>query len=177
MYRNFSDLSEQTGGKDSTVIDLLNSDQKESIIHSNLLTVVDIYADWCMPCRQTESIYADLAKKYNKQGVCALVKEKYETKLTNPPPQALPTYKFYFQGRPVGADIVGGNIEGVEKRIVEYLQNMPQNDQISEVPQLPHHNKSSVRNSRTLPQGRYQENDMEAKFAPNKSGYNPYRTG
>lgn len=171
MYKSFSELEQKVDPTlDYEVEDLQTLEQKNTIINSHMLVVVDIYAKWCQPCRMTEGLYADLAGKYNKPGLCAIVKENYERKLTVPMPNGLPTYKFYFQGRPIGEDIVGADIASVEKRIQQYLQNMPDD----RPPSTPSYNKSSVRQNRVGPVGKYEPQIQQQ----NQGGqYNPYRTG
>lgn len=51
----------QTG---STVVNIGSNDQFSSIISQNKLTVVDLYADWCGPCRVLAPIFTELSGEY-----------------------------------------------------------------------------------------------------------------
>lgn len=51
----------------STVVNIGSSDQFSSIISQNKLTVVDLYADWCGPCRMLAPIFTELSGEYGSQ--------------------------------------------------------------------------------------------------------------
>jgi thioredoxin 1 len=150
MYSSFSDLGVDPQKKNQEnyedCFECTNITQKKDIISSHSLVCVDIYATWCKPCMDTAPAYAELARKYNQPGVCALIKEKYESRLTNPSPGGLPTYQFYKNGQKLPHEVVGADLTEVERIIQENLENKNVPTSVSGG------NKSSIRNFRPLSQ-------------------------
>ena len=136
-----------------TVTDLLKSDEpsipieemskltprigdnqhKESIVRSNRITVIDIYADWCGPCKQIAPQFAKLAQKYNKKGICACVVENHDDKLTpvpgTPKYQGVPTFCVYIDGAHF-TSVTGGDMEQIEQSILKAVEKAQELDQM-----------------------------------------------
>lgn len=144
MYKSYSELgNEPEKNRDLyDVIDISSREHKEQLIVQNKLLCVDIYADWCGPCKLTSSDYSVLAKQYNEQGNVMLVKEKYDLKLSKNV-SGLPTYYFILNGSIVDT-VIGANLEEVEtklKKHISTIQNTPVSGPLS-------FNKSSIRSFR-----------------------------
>ena len=80
MYKSYSELGvkpEQTQDQYS-VLEIKSMDERNKLMQSNRILCVDIYADWCGPCKQTAPAYSVLATKYNKPGMCLLVKQNWD---------------------------------------------------------------------------------------------------
>ena len=45
-------------------------EEKRKFIQGNTICVVDVYGDWCGPCKSIAPKYADMFKKYAKPGLC-----------------------------------------------------------------------------------------------------------
>jgi len=81
MYATYKNLSKETT-VDQSLLDhvtpIKSIEQKESIIKLNNIVVLDVYADWCGPCKVIAPKYAELAKKYNQVNACMLCKENID---------------------------------------------------------------------------------------------------
>ena len=97
-----------------------SADDKNVAVSNHRLTVVDVYADWCGPCKTIAPKVADLASKYNRPGHCLVCKEDAELELS-PDVRNLPTFQFYVDGKRVTEPIVGADVDAVERRILELL--------------------------------------------------------
>jgi len=124
MYASFSNLGvDENQNKDMySVVEIQDMNHKKDILSSNAIVCIDIYATWCQPCKATEPEYAMLAKEYNRAGVCAVVKELFDKKLTMPLPQGLPTYQFFFKGKKVSEDVIGADINKVKQTLEKLIQ-------------------------------------------------------
>ena len=162
MYKSFDQLGEQPeNGENSQgpppppVIEITMPQQRAQLIASNRVVCVDVYADWCGPCKQTAPAYARMAQRYNRPGQCVLVKYNYER--LEPADRAkvhgIPVFQFYVQGQQVD-EVVGGDIPSVESKLKELLGIT--NERTASSPSGPQHNRNSIRNSRPMmPDSRY----------------------
>ena len=157
MYKNYSELGNQPEKNRDlfNVIELVNNEQKAQLISSNYIVCVDIYANWCGPCKQTESAYSILAQRYNKQGFCMLVKENFQTNLTENI-NGLPTYQFFVNGK-YQEQVIGADLEAVENTLNKYINpsqnNMMQGSNFNNASQNnmiqgPNFNKNGIRTYR-----------------------------
>jgi thioredoxin 1 len=127
MYKTYEELSApQEKNRDLYSVEEINDiNHKRDILSRNAVVCVDVYANWCGPCKQTEPSYSLLASQYNEPGKCAVVKENYEKKLSDGV-GALPTYIFYVGGRRMEDEIVGADLAKVEEKLNYYRQNASQ---------------------------------------------------
>lgn len=118
MYKSYSELgsSPEENRDIYSVEEIQNPRHKAQIIGQNRIVCVDIYADWCGPCKQTAPDYANLAKQFNKPGQVSLVKENYDRKMS-PSVQGVPTFYFYVNGRVVD-EVVGADINEVNQKLI-----------------------------------------------------------
>lgn len=133
LYAKFKDLGEQDeimvnqGGQqmlieqEGEVESIESLEHKKYLIRNNKVVLVDIYGDWCGPCKAIEKKYTQIAQQYSQGGVCAVVKENIDKKIS-PNVRGVPTFQFYFKGQPAGV-ITGADIVNVEKRLVQLLQH------------------------------------------------------
>ncbi len=137
----------------ATVNDLLNSDKpsmsademsrstprlrdanhKEQVVRSHRITVIDVYADWCGPCKQIAPQFAALGQKYNKTGICACVVENHDDKLPpvpgTPQYQGVPTFCVYIDGAHF-ASVTGGDMEQIEHAILKGVEKAQELDRL-----------------------------------------------
>jgi thiol-disulfide isomerase/thioredoxin len=130
-YAKYKDL----GGETSSVIpqkelppqqqinveEIESLEHKKFLINNNRICVVYIHGSWCQPCKSIAPRYIQLIGKYNRQGLCALVKEDVDKGLSNC--RGVPTFQFFKEGNYLNQDIVGADIASVEKKIVELLSS------------------------------------------------------
>lgn len=95
--------------------------EKKNVVSMNKLVVVDIYADWCQPCKLVAPRVAELSHKYTNPGMCVIVKENLDDEISDKNEiTGVPTFQFYFKGRLVHS-VVGADMEQVERNIGELL--------------------------------------------------------
>jgi thiol-disulfide isomerase/thioredoxin len=123
MYRNFSDLGEQPERNINqyNVVEIQNQEHKQSVLRNNLIVCVNHHSNWCEVCKKTAHIYAGIAEKHSKRGLCAVVNEDFDKNLTYPRPTGLPTYQFFYRGNKIGEDIIGADLEKVDKFLEDYI--------------------------------------------------------
>jgi thioredoxin 1 len=124
-YATYGQLSSvPTEDMPDNIFSIKNNQQKQQIIQNHQLCVIDMYGDWCNPCKQIAPKFGELSKKYNKRGLCALVKENVDLELpTEIEIQGVPTFVFYLNGkiRPEHT-VTGGDIDLVERKIQQLLR-------------------------------------------------------
>ena len=95
-------------------------EEKRKFIQGNTICVVDVYGDWCGPCKSIAPKYADMFKKYAKPGLCVLLKENADLGLS-PDVRGVPTFQFFVNGVNDGNPVIGADIRSVEERLVKYI--------------------------------------------------------
>ena len=102
---------------------------KQQILENNYLVCVDLYADWCEPCKTIAPLFANIAQQYDDhghnqggRGRCILVKENIDLDLTNKSLfTGIPAFIFYVNGKLLYnkdgslVNVIGGNLEEVKK--------------------------------------------------------------
>jgi thioredoxin 1 len=125
LYKTFTTMGggeEEKQKTDYQVIEINNPGERNNIIRSNKLVVIDYYTDWCGPCKQSQPAYANLAKKYS--GHCLLVKENADGVQGTPTPiTGVPCFHFYLAGQHIpDATVTGADLEQVEQNIMNLLR-------------------------------------------------------
>ena len=123
-YKNLGDKGPQMDPSlmESVCPSLTSMEHKQNVIRNNRVVVIDVYGDWCGPCKAIAPAYAELAKKYSRPGECILVKENLDLKLSQNI-RGVPMFLFFKKGQFVdsvtGADLTGE--EGVERKLQQLL--------------------------------------------------------
>ena len=131
MYKNYKTLNElgNTADTSSTstpnqkesfaiiVPEITTLEDKNSLLQNNKLVVVDVYADWCGPCKITAPLFAELYAKY--KDYCVMVKENVDLRLS-PTIQVIPTFQIFVDGK-LKSQITGANLVEVEQNIASVL--------------------------------------------------------
>ena len=107
----------QNGPPQSRVVHIQSLDHKKQLILENKVCVVKVYADWCGPCKMIATRYGQLSNKFF--GGACLAEEDSELGISNV--KGVPTFQFFKNGKYINQDIVGADINAVEKRIMELL--------------------------------------------------------
>jgi thioredoxin 1 len=128
MYRAYKDLSptleEQNRLMSFHPEVILEMSRKQEIIETNKIVCIDLFGDYCYPCKIIAPKFAELAKKYNTKGEIYLCTEDVEKGLT-PDCTGVPMFLFYFNGR-YTTSIIGGNLEEVEKELNRLINRLNQ---------------------------------------------------
>jgi thioredoxin 1 len=83
----------------------------DDLLKSHPYVVLDVYADWCMPCRYVAPKFEALSQKYPNTMFAKIRVEHLEGKYAV---TALPTF-LYFQNGELVNRVMGANIGDVEK--------------------------------------------------------------
>lgn len=154
MYKSYSELGAQPEQNVDaySIPQIITPQHKQQIIQQNRLVCVNIYADWCGPCKQTAPDYSIIAQTYSKPGLCAIVKENWDKKITQV--GGIPTYQIFLDGQQID-QVVGADIKEVESKITRYLQGINNGgvmygsqDQNIQTSMGPNTNRNSIRNYR-----------------------------
>jgi len=128
MYKNYKTLNDlgNTAPKNTeietfvppiSVPEITTIEDKETLIRHNKVVVIDIYADWCGPCKTSAPLFAELYEKY--KDYCVLVKENVDLKLS-PTIQVIPTFQIFHEGK-LDSQITGVNLKDVEEKIITFI--------------------------------------------------------
>lgn len=124
-YRNLGNRTNDGMDNDSVrrlVPRITSIEEKKRIISMNKIVVLDLYADWCQPCKLIEPRVAHLALKHTYTGVCVFVKENIQDNISNHDDiTGIPTFQFYVNGNLVDS-VVGADITEVENKLVPLLE-------------------------------------------------------
>jgi thioredoxin 1 len=122
-YRKLSTIGVTTKEKfEALVPEIETTEDKKNMLNSHKICIVDVYADWCGPCKLTESGFAKMFKNYNLKGVVALAKENVELGLSRSV-QVIPTFQYFVDGK-LDSIITGADINSVEEKLVELIKSM-----------------------------------------------------
>lgn len=126
MYRAYKDLSptleEQNKSMSFHPEVIMEMSRKQEIIESNRIVCIDLYGDYCYPCKLIAPDFAKLAKKYNSKGSVYLCTEDVEKGLT-PDCTGVPMFLFYYNGN-YTSSIMGGNLQEVENELNRLINIM-----------------------------------------------------
>jgi thioredoxin 1 len=153
MYKSYDQLGEtpEPNRDLHNVLEIQNNAHLAQILSSNRVVCVDVYADWCGPCKMTAPTYASLAERYGKQGEVILVKYRFENieLAERKTITGIPLFNFYVEGNKVDK-VIGGDIDEVEqklKNIISQVNNQAVMD-LSKVNQGNQFTRNSIRNNR-----------------------------
>ena len=95
---------------------------KQEVLESDIPTLVDFWADWCMPCRMVAPVVEEIAKEYQgKLKVCKLNVDEARNTASNYGIMSIPTLAIFKNGK-VADKIVGALPKTeLEKAIKPYL--------------------------------------------------------
>ena len=102
------------------VTDIKNIKEKEDIIASNRVVCIDVYGEWCGPCKATAPQFAKLSNKYNNPGLCKLCKENVDLQLSKDV-RGVPLFLFFKEGRFI-TSIIGADMQAIEEELIKLNQ-------------------------------------------------------
>jgi len=122
LYKKYSDLGapekdDPTLGNTTDIPRVQSIQHKQGLISHNRVVVIDIYADWCGPCKHVAPLFVKLAKKYSNE--CIFVKEDADDQFT-PDCTGVPMFQIYMGGK-IKDTIMGADLKKVEQSIVDAI--------------------------------------------------------
>ena len=123
-FSNFSDDPKAPKPESMAEVSRISCFQdRQKLINSNKIVIIDNYTDWCGPCKQCAPKFSQLAKKYTRPGMCALAKENVEDKCqSNIQIRGVPCFHFYVNGHyQEEMTITGADMNQVETTIQKLL--------------------------------------------------------
>jgi thiol-disulfide isomerase/thioredoxin len=174
MYKSYDQLGEEPV-KNRDVFDVFeikSLSDKHTIIGNNEVVCLEIYADWCGPCKHISPTYSILAANYSKPGQCAVVKYKYED--LDPSEKkdinGIPIFNFYYRGQ-LRDQVIGADMDAVENKLKKLLQFANSQNQVS-VAGPPIMTRNNIRNNKTEMPNMDPSNGIP--YNQNNGGYHMY---
>lgn len=130
-YKTVNCLQSTSENQDlSSCIDCKDTEQRRKILNENKIVCIDLYANWCQPCKAVAPLFNELAKEYNIPGKCLLIKENVDFRLTTDYMiHSIPCFIFYINGQLLKdhngdtVDVVGVDIKKVKNILDQLLAN------------------------------------------------------
>ena len=122
-YRKLSTIGVTTKETfDVLVPEIQTAEDKKNMMSAFKICLIDVYADWCGPCKLTAPAFTKMFKNYNLNGVVGLAKENVELGLSRSV-QVIPTFQFIVDGK-LESIITGADMDTVEQKLVSLIQNL-----------------------------------------------------
>jgi thioredoxin 1 len=122
-YRAYKDLGhspEELQNVNLRAVEVIKTtDQKKQILSQNKIVVIDVFGEWCGPCKAVKPIFAKYAEQYNRPGVIYLCSEDVDAGCS-PDCTAVPMFQFYHNGQRVKS-VLGADMKQVQQSIEAIL--------------------------------------------------------
>ena len=123
QYASYKSLAPKDEQKDQYIcMSVQDLHHRKKLLTENTIVCIDLWADWCAPCKVVSPQFAELAKQYNSPGRCLLVKEDVDLDLTRDfQVTGIPAFIFYRNGQLVKdqhdkiVSVIGGDINKVRQ--------------------------------------------------------------
>jgi len=146
-YKSYSQL----GVKDDAykVHILQTKEEKEQAIMTNYVVCVDVFAEWCAPCKKIEPLYQKLSMELQEKNLCVFYKEDIDSNLTQNL-KSVPTFLIY-KGRLLYKKVEGANLEEVRNILLECIAEGRKNLEDSRTGPKNHNAPNAIRQERPIP--------------------------
>ena len=95
---------------------------KQEVLESDLPTLVDFWADWCMPCRMVAPVVEEIAREYQgKLKVCKLNVDEARNTASDYGIMSIPTLAIFKNGKVVDKNVGALSKTELEKVIKPHL--------------------------------------------------------
>lgn len=126
-YARYSDLGDNGPKTDQAMIDAVcpkiqNAQHKQQLVQTNRVVCIDVYGDWCGPCKAIAPQFVEMAQKYNRPSKCALVKEDVDMHLSQNI-RGVPCFLFFKDGQYVDS-VTGADMQAVEGKLLQLLADV-----------------------------------------------------
>jgi thioredoxin 1 len=118
-YKKYADLVEADKPKYPELLDLESTEQKKDLVSKFPGVVVDVYGDFCMPCKSIAPRFAKLAEEYKQYGF-VFAKENVEKKISQNI-KGVPTFQYFYNGAYIDST-VGADMTEVKNKIDEMVK-------------------------------------------------------
>ena len=103
------------------MVDKINTAEFKEIIKNDTITVVDCYADWCMPCKMSSPAFAKMSTKYTGKARFVKVNVDEEPAVSQAfNIRGVPSF-FILQGNKIKEMIVGADLRKLEASLQKIL--------------------------------------------------------
>jgi len=119
MYKSYNQLRQQKV-QEYELLSVQNRDHRAQLLKDNGVVCIDVWAEWCKPCRDCMPTVAAMAQKY--AGFCLFAKEELNIELSKEYDlQTVPCF-LIFVNKQLFRKIEGFNQEEIEKAINDVSQ-------------------------------------------------------
>jgi thioredoxin 1 len=160
MYKSYDELGQgpNLNHDQYNVHEIKTPEERRKTIISHNVACIYIYADWCGPCKQIASPFSVLCDKYNRPGLCSMVKLNWDNvdKTERQQINGIPLFLIYYNGQLVD-NVIGANLQELEEKIKKLLDQVLSSEEIRKGPQ---YMRNTIRSSRA--------SDREEYFPPTR---------
>ena len=97
-------------------LELKSVQQKQDLLSRYKLVVVDIYAEWCQPCKRIAPVYEEMGKEImSKRDDILFVKENLDNAVSNGI-MSVPYFQIFKQGKMID-NVIGGNMAELAAKV------------------------------------------------------------
>jgi putative thioredoxin len=131
-YRSLAPKKDKT--PKYTCMEIQDLQHRKKMLSEHALVCIDLFADWCEPCKSVGPQFSKLAQQYNRPGVCLLAKENVDLELTRDfQITGIPAFIFYHKGRLVTEDgkqggvpvaVIGGDLGKVQQILDKFIPQL-----------------------------------------------------
>ena len=129
-YKKYSELGDtgstsskksnsQSSNDNNLVINIESEEHKKKLVLNNKIVIVDVYGDWCQPCKAIAPRIANLAEKYQPQGFI-FAKEDVDKKISQNV-RGVPTLQYFFNGKMVNTT-TGADFTEIKEKVENLLE-------------------------------------------------------
>lgn len=118
MYQIFNQTT-----KDKSVTNIKSDQEKKSVISNNKITCIDIYADWCQPCKYIEKEYESLVNLFP---TVKFVKENIDLEISKNI-KSIPFFEIYHYGI-LTETVTGANLEELKTKLNKIIKESELDD-------------------------------------------------
>ena len=140
-YASYKDLPKTNGEKtvenvnsnNPNLVIIESSEHKQQLINNSKVLIVDIYGDFCGPCKIVAPKYEKIANEYASAGIPFVFSKEDVMKKLSPYIKGVPAFEYYLDGKifgtTVGADDVEIRSKLEELKNIVLTQNQQHNSQ------------------------------------------------
>jgi thiol-disulfide isomerase/thioredoxin len=147
-------MNQQNQQNQQNVIEIINKHQLDVLFEQFEFVILDIYGDYCQPCKIIRPFFEKLSLKYKLPNVVFTSVNVEKNIILNL--KGVPTFQIYHKGKMI-EQVIGADSNELQNAIARYLKEpMPQLNSAQQVLFTPHTFKSKdVKKSNYKVYGQY----------------------